>query len=89
MAVHRYEPDVFHNAFGGHEPVLSLSPGDRLITRTLDAHGVDRQMKQLAQRPNPLTGPFSVQGAEPGDTLVVRLENIIPNRDIILPYQNG
>jgi amidase len=81
MAVHRFEPERFHNVFGGHEAVLSLSPGDLLITRTVDAHGVDSQMRQVAVRPNPLTGPFSVRGAEPGDTLVVQLEKILPNRE--------
>jgi len=29
--------------------------------------------------PNPLTGPFYVEGAEPGDTLVVRFLTIDPN----------
>jgi acetamidase/formamidase len=80
--VHRFEPEVFHNVFGGHGEVLSLSPGDRLVTSTVDAHGVDSKMRQVALRPNPLTGPFSVRGAEPGDTLVVHLEKILPNREI-------
>jgi len=29
---------------------------------------------------NPCTGPFAIEGAEPGDTLVVRLREIVPTR---------
>ena len=33
-----------------------------------------------ADRPNPQTGPFYVEGAEPGDTLVLHLDRLAPNR---------
>jgi len=35
----------------------------------------------VAERPNPQTGPFYVEGAEPGDTLALRLDRLTPNRD--------
>jgi acetamidase/formamidase len=31
--------------------------------------------QQVAARPNPQTGPFHVEGAEPGDTLVLGRNN--------------
>ncbi len=31
---------------------------------------------------NPQTGPFYVEGAEPGDTLVIRIEKLEPARDV-------
>jgi len=71
---------MFHNVFGKRETVLRLSSGDTIITSTADAHGFDSQMREVAQRPNPLTGPFFVDGAQPGDTLAVDLEKITPNR---------
>jgi acetamidase/formamidase len=60
--------------------VLRIEPGDRVVTSTADAGGADRTGGVVAPRGNPLTGPFYVEGAQPGDTLVVRLEHIYPNR---------
>jgi amidase len=90
---HRFEPTVFHNTFSfAHEPVLRIKPGDRVITKTIDARGFDSEDKQVGQRSNPQTGPFFVEGAQPGDVLVVRLEKIEPNRatawssSLLAPY---
>ena len=90
---HRFDPVRFHNTFSfAHEPVLRVKPGDRIITRTIDAHGYDAANKQVGERPNPQTGPFYVEGAAPGDILVVRLEKIEPSRNtawsssILAPY---
>jgi amidase len=81
MAVHTLEPTRFYNLLGLREPpALVLKPGDSVRTWTLDAHGFDRHEKQLGERPNPLTGPFHVEGAEPADALAVRLEALEPNR---------
>lgn len=79
---HRFEPVRYHNTFSfAHSPVLHIRPGDRVITRTIDARGYDRANNQIGERPNPQTGPFYIEGAEPGDVLVVRLEKIEPSRD--------
>ncbi len=80
MATHRFVPDVFHNAIGLGEPVLTVADGDTLITTTLDAAGVDHEQRQRASRPNPMTGPFAVEGAEPGDALQVTIRRMTPNR---------
>ena len=90
---HRFEPTRFHNTFSfAHEPVLTIAPGDRVVTRTIDARGFDAANQQVGERPNPQTGPFFVEGAEPGDILVVRFEKIEPSRDtawsssVLAPY---
>ena len=90
---HRFEPTQFHNTFSfAHSPVLHIKPGDRVVTKTIDARGFDSQNNQVGERPNPQTGPFYVEGAEPGDTLVIRLEKIEPNRatawssSVLAPY---
>jgi amidase len=81
MAVRTFEPARWGNLFGGSEPpILVLNPGDTVRTRTLDAHGFDERDEPVGTRPNPLTGPFGIEGAEPGDTLAVRLDELHPNR---------
>jgi amidase len=81
MATHRFQPDHYFNTMGAHPPVLHIAPGDTVITTTADAIGQDENKELVANRPNPQTGPFFIEGAEPGDTLVVRIDRITPNRD--------
>lgn len=81
MQTHRYEPHIYHNVLGPVEPVLKVNPGDRIITTTADAHGYDGHLEKVAEKPNPVTGPFYIEGAEPGDTLLAHLEMTCPNRD--------
>ena len=81
MAMHRFEPDHYHTTMGAHPPVLHIAPGDTVITTTVDAVGVNARGEEVARRPNPQTGPFFIDGAEKGDTLVVRLDRITPNRE--------
>jgi amidase len=80
MTTHHFEPKVYYSTIGQHQPVLTIQPGDRVETITVDAHGWDLNGVEAAQGSNPQTGPFYIQGAEPGDMLVMHLERIIPNR---------
>src|SRR6185503_25946 len=70
---HRFTPAMFYPTYSfAHPPALRIKPGDRVITRTLDAGGSDETGKQVASiGPNPEIGPFYIEGAEPGDVLVV------------------
>ena len=78
---HRFVPDHFYNTYSGaHPPALHVKPGDRVITKTIDASGVDWNGKSVSSGPNPETGPFYIDGAEPGDMLVVTFEKIETNR---------
>jgi acetamidase/formamidase len=81
MAVHEFHPDHYYSTMGNHPPVLHIAPGDTVVTTTVDAAGQDTNLQTVGQRPNPQTGPFFVEGAEPADTLVVRFDRIRPNRD--------
>ncbi|MGH9385129.1 MAG: acetamidase/formamidase family protein [Vicinamibacterales bacterium] len=90
---HRFTPTVFYNTFSGaHPPALRIKPGDRVVTRTIDAGGVDWNGKSVASGPNPQTGPFYIEGAEPGDMVVVSFEKIETNRatayssSLLAPY---
>src|SRR5713226_9274440 len=62
--------------YGPGSPVARVKPGDIIETNTLDAFGNvlkkpgDKQ--SMVKGDNPLTGPFYVDGAQPGDTLAVK-----------------
>lgn len=67
------------------QPALSIKPGDRVITETLDAFGGQIQTEQDSPSKklvlpflNPQNGPILVEGAEKGDTVAIHLESIIP-----------
>ena len=80
MSVHRFEPRVYHTSIGAHAPVLTIASGSTVITTTVDARGMDATGKQVTERGNPQTGPFFVEGAEPGDMLSVTFDRLRPNR---------
>lgn len=81
MAIHRYHPDHYHVTIGSHQPVLRVTDGDSVVTTTVDAGGWDAGGVRVTPGGNPQTGPFYVGGADPGDTLVVVLDALNPNRD--------
>ena len=81
MADHQFVPTHYHTTLGPHDPVLTIQPGDRVATTTVDAGGCDSGGRAVTPAGNPQTGPFRVAGAAPGDTLAVHLESIRPNRD--------
>ncbi len=74
--------------FGGAAPVARVRPGTVLELYTEDCfdgkvRGVGDLVSQVCQFPffNPQTGPFYIEGAEPGDTLAVHFVSIEPARD--------
>jgi len=80
MTTHCFQPKVYHSTLGQYAPVLTIQPGDQVETITVDAHGLDLNGIEVSQGSNPQTGPFYINGAEPGDMLVMHLERIVPNR---------
>jgi acetamidase/formamidase len=80
----RYEftPTTFYRQFSAaNKPVLTIFPGDTVHTTTIDAGGNDEKGVKRALGGNPETGPFYVESAVPGDTLVVHLTRVRLNRD--------
>ena len=77
---HRFAPTSYHLTLGQHDPALRIQPGDTVETSTLCAGGRDREGKAVFEGGNPQTGPFFIEGAEPGDVLAVRFDRIVPNR---------
>ncbi len=77
-----FRPDDYSNTYNADRlPVLTIWPGDSVQTTTIDSGGVDELGVTRALFGNPQTGPFFIAGAEPGDTLVVRLNQVRLNRD--------
>jgi acetamidase/formamidase len=77
---HEFTPDHYFTTMGSHPHVLTIQPGDTVATTTVDARGKDATGDEITKPGNPQTGPFYVEGAEPGDTLVVHLNKLTPNR---------
>ena len=79
---HEVFAETFYRTFSATNPVLArIAPGDTVRTRTLDAGGQDEHSVRRSDPANPLTGPFFVEGAEPGDALLVRFDRVRCNRD--------
>jgi acetamidase/formamidase len=80
--IHTFEPTEFHHFFSGAiDPVLHVYPGDTVKTWSVDAGGTDPKGVHRTLGGNPLTGPFYIEGALPGDTLAVHLNRVRLNRD--------
>ena len=91
MTTHEFTPDHYHRAMGSYEPVLRIADGDTVRTTTVCAAGLDAASNRITPAGNPMTGPFYIEGAGPGDTLAVKLDRIRPNRrfghsgDVVAP----
>ena len=90
MDVIEYTPtrEQYAYTFGGAAPAMRVKPGTALRLWSDDAFcGVLRSVDDLSSEKvdlryvNPQTGPFYVEGAEPGDTLVLHLVALEPARD--------
>jgi amidase len=76
----------YHYTIGPYsEPVLTVSPGDRIRIETRDAfegaiRTEDDKPTKLLRMPfvNPQNGPIMIEGAEPGDALAVHIETMSP-----------
>jgi len=86
----RYVPkhEDLKYTFGGVPPAAHVAPGTRIVSWTEDCYdgavtkpGQLPTKVQLPGHDNPQTGPFFVDGAEPGDTLAIRIEKLEPARD--------
>lgn len=66
--------------YGVAPPVARLKPGDILETNTIDAFDNAIQKPgdtmSMVKGDNALTGPFHIEGAEPGDTLAVKILDV-------------
>lgn len=82
---HRLEPTVGHQTFAVRPPILTVQPGDTLESETLWGEWHERAGGAWPGE----IGPIAIAGAEPGDTLVVEVLKVQPNRDRAVSTQGG
>ena len=73
----QFTPTSGVQTFAVREPVLRVRPGTIVETRTFSTPG---DYYEGGAWPGEV-GPFHIEGAAPGDTLVVRVLKVRPNRD--------
>ncbi len=67
-----------------HEPRLRIDSGETIVVEAEDAltgqisKPGDERDKAAMPYSNPVTGPISINGAEPGDALAITIEEILP-----------
>lgn len=90
---HTFAPTTYYTTYSfAHPPALRIKSGDTVVTKTIDAAGVDFQGKTVSPAGNPETGPFYIEGAEPGDSIVVTIVKLETNRttawsgSLLAPY---
>jgi len=88
VLVYRPTHEELKYTFGGATPARRIKPGTRIVSWTEDCYdgavtkpGQLPSKVQLPGHDNPQTGPFFIEGAEPGDTVVIRIEKLEPARD--------
>jgi acetamidase/formamidase len=92
--------DELSYTFGGATPIRRIRPGTVLTLWTEDAYGGritsrnDVASSVLdTEDLNPQTGPFWIEGAQPGDTLAIHLVDLTPARtwgaSTLIPFFGG
>ena len=85
-----------------HPPLMEVQPGESFVLETEDApSGTYRSADDAARlldawylnysppKANPLTGPVCVRGAEPGDTLVVKIDRLEIDSQAVTYWRPG
>ncbi len=100
VTTHHLKPQVYHYTYAAHRPALRVQSGDRVISETRDAFGLDVGRNPLPEElkatvsgttlreSNPVVGPVYVEGAEEGDLLAVHIRKIRVTRDVAISKQN-
>ncbi len=79
---HQITPTTYYNSFDHrHPPLARIKAGDTVVTKTIDAAGYDYTGKRVGNTGNPQTGPFYIEGAEPGDAVEVHFDRMRLNRN--------
>ncbi|HEY8151137.1 MAG TPA: acetamidase/formamidase family protein [Vicinamibacteria bacterium] len=82
---HHLVPKVGYPTFAVRPPVLTVRPGDVLESESLWGEWYERAGGKWPGE----VGPIAIEGAEPGDTLVVEILKVRPNRPTAVSTQGG
>lgn len=78
------QKEYFYTIGKYNKPTLTIKPGETIIVETADNTGnrvktpEDIEILLTLKKWNPLSGPIFVQGAQPGDTITIYIEDIKP-----------
>jgi amidase len=92
MRQHTIGPETaIYTMSADHAPALTIDPGDMVVVRTVDCYGgkltEDPTTYDAISAPlrNPATGPIAVRGADPGDTVIVEIQDIqVPTQGVMV-----
>jgi len=84
-ATHHLKPTDGHPTFAVRPPILTVKPGDVLESESLWGEWYE---KAGGKWPGEV-GPIAIEGAAAGDTLVVEILKVRPNRDTAVSTQGG
>jgi amidase len=77
-----FNPSQFYRQLSADvTPALRVWPGDTVRTKSVDAGGEDEKSVKRVEGGNPLTGPFYIEGAMPGDVLAITIKKLRVNRN--------
>jgi acetamidase/formamidase len=80
---HRLRPTTGHPTFAVRPPILTVKPGDVLESESLWGEWYEREGGKWPGE----VGPIAIEGAQAGDTLVVEILKVRPNRDTAVSTQ--
>ena len=80
---HRLKPTVGHPTFAVRPPILTVKPGDVLESESLWGDWYEREGGKWPGE----VGPIAIEGAKEGDTLVIEILKVRPNRDTAVSTQ--
>jgi acetamidase/formamidase/creatinine amidohydrolase/Fe(II)-dependent formamide hydrolase-like protein len=82
---HRLKASTGVPTFAVRPPILTVRPGDVVESESLWGEWYERAGGKWPGE----VGPIAIEGAEPGDTLVVEVLKVRPNRDTAVSTQGG
>ena len=88
QTTHKYKPTAGVQTFAVRPAVLRIKPGDTVETQTWSRPGDYYVPKTAGPWPGEV-GPFFIDGAELGDTLLVKIVTLTPNRDVAVSNVTG
>jgi len=86
-----FTPTTYFSFFSADtKPVLNILPGDTIYSSSVDCDGFDKYgtKRSIGAAENPLTGPFYIEGAEPGDVVKITFIDMKFSRNtaLCLPF---
>lgn len=75
-------PTTFYREYySGTTAAWVIKPGDTISTESIDAVGYDKNGQKKSEKGNPLTGPFFIEGAAPGDAIAITITRLSISRN--------